>query len=95
MNDMNTITAYATLIRFESMQHGEYNVIDEAASVGKEYPVVVGHVSVIRGFGHFEGNRYTHMKDISAVIALSGGSTMDRVEEALKTGLINGRDDRR
>lgn len=92
---MNMSTAYAKNVRFESRQHGEYIVIDEAASVGKDRPVVIGHVSVIRGFGHFVGNRYSHMKGIKAVVRLSGGGDMTQIEESLKFGLRSGRDDRR
>ena len=91
---MKTTTAYATAVRFEQVGGAtEYNVIDEAASVGKTYPVVIGHVSVIRGFGHFTGSR--HMKGIKAVVRLSGGGDMTQVEESLKFGLRSGRDDRR
>lgn len=90
---MNTTTAYAKNVRFDSVQRGEYSVIDEAASVGRTRPVVIGHVSVIRGFGHFTGSR--HMKGIKAVVRLSGGGDMTQVEESLKFGLRSGRDDRR
>ena len=93
---MNTSTAYAKNVRFESRQHGEYSVIDETASVGKKRPVVIGHVSVIRGFGHFTGSRYyPHMKGIKAIVRLSGGGDMTQIEESLKFGLRSGRDDRR
>jgi len=89
------ITAYAPEVTTTRMIGGDYQVIDAAASVGKKYPVVIGNVTVIRGFGHFVGDRYSHMKGIEAVIALSGGNSMDNVREALKNGLQNGRDDRR
>lgn len=93
---MNTSAAYAKNVRFESFQYGEYNVIDEAMSVGRKNPVIIGHVSVIRGFGHFTGSRYyPHMKGIKAVVRLSGGGDMTQIEESLKFGLRSGRDDRK
>lgn len=90
---MSITTAYAKNVRFESFQHGEYKVIDEAASVGRKRPVVIGHVSVIRGFGHFTGNSRSHLKGIKAVVRLSGGGDMTQIEESLKFGLRSGRDD--
>ena len=92
---MNITTAYAENVRFDRMGATDYNVIDEAASVGKKHPVVIGHVTVIRGFGHFTGDRYTHMKGIKAIVRLSGGGDMTQIEESLKFGLRSGRNDAR
>lgn len=93
---MSNSAAYAKNVRFESRQHGEYNVIDEDLSAGKKRPVVIGHVTVIRGFGHFTGSRYLpHMKGIKAVVRLSGGGDMTQIEESLKFGLRSGRNDAR
>lgn len=90
---MNATAAYAKNVRFESMQNGTYKVIDEAASVGLKRPVVIGHVSVIRGFGHFTGNSRSRAKGVKAVVRLSGGGDMTQIEESLKFGLRSGRDD--
>jgi hypothetical protein len=87
-------TAYAENIRFDAIPGGGHLVIDEAASVGKKYPVVLGHVATIRGFGHFVGDRYTHLKGFNAVVALGPANSMDPLAEALRSGLANGRDDR-
>lgn len=92
---MTTITAYCEFPEFKRQGFNGYLVIDAAQSVGKKYPHVIGHVTVLKGFGHFVGDRYSAAKGVEAVIALSGGNTMDNVREALTTGLKSGRDDRR
>jgi hypothetical protein len=94
MNVMN-ITAYAEEISFQAQGFANYLVIDDAASVGKKYPEVIGHVTVIRGYGHFVGDRYSAAKGVEAVIALSGGNSMNSVRKALQGGLKAGRDDRK
>lgn len=93
---MTASAAYAKNVRFESFQHGEYNVIDETLSAGKKRPAVIGHVTVIRGFGHFTGSSYyPHMKGIKAVVRLSGGGDMTQIAASLGFGLRSGRDDRK
>jgi hypothetical protein len=97
MRIMSTFTAFTEFPEVADNTHlgwGEHQIIDAAASVGKKYPVVIGHVTVIRGFGHFTGDHFSAFKGITAVIALSGANSMDNVLEALRTGLKDGRDDR-
>lgn len=81
---------------------GEFHVIDAAQSVGKKYPVKVGHVTIIRGFIHYTGDRYSTHKGVEAVISPTYkledgrpmcGDPMGALELALKTGIKNGRDD--
>jgi hypothetical protein len=88
------ITGYCEFAESQQMQHANYLIIDAAQSVGKDYPHVIGHVTVIRGFGHFVGDRYSALKGLEAVVALHGGGGMGAIIDALKTGLKNGRDDR-
>lgn len=92
---MNTRTAFASEVSFRRNGSDGYTVIDDAASVGKAYPEVIGYVTVIRGFGHFTGDRYSHMKGIEAVIRLGGGNSPEAVAEALRNGLVHGRNDQR
>lgn len=90
------ITAYAELAstRRSAAGFNDHHVIDDAASVGKRHPVVIAHVQVIRGFGHITGERRTHMEGLSAVVRLGPANSLEPVLEALRTGLVNGRDDR-
>jgi len=100
---MNTITAYAPIVDIRpAVGYGNYQVIDAAQSVGKDRPVVIGHVNIIRGFIHYTGDQYSTHKGVYAVInptyKLENGSTMcgdplGALEAALKTGIKNGRDD--
>lgn len=81
-----TITAHAPAVRFEREGNADYGVYDGS---GRK----VGHVNVIRGFGHYTGCLGSAHYGVYAVVALSGASTMDRIEEALHQGLRNGRRD--
>jgi hypothetical protein len=95
---MNTVTAYAENITVNCVQYGEYQVIDDAASVGKRYPVVIGHATIVRGFVHYIGDRYTAHKGLTAVIAptaAEGPNYDETIKRVLREGLENGRDDRR
>lgn len=101
---MNTITAYAPIIDIKRMGAIDYQVIDAAQSVGKKYPVVIGHVTILKGFLHYTGDRYSTHKGVEAVISptykLEDGSTMcgdpmGALESALRTGIKSGRDDRK
>lgn len=97
------ITAYLPEADIKAaIGYGEFHVYDAAQSVGKKYPVKVGHASIIRGFVHYVGDRYSTHKGVKAVISptykLENGSTMcgdpmGALEAALKTGIKNGRDD--
>jgi hypothetical protein len=98
MNDMNTITAYAEEITVNRMGATDYQVIDAAQSVGKKYPVVIGHVNVIHGFLHYTGDRYSTHKGVEAVIApkaAQGPNHAETIQLALRAGITSGRDDRR
>lgn len=80
------LTAHAPAVRFEREGSADYGVYDGS---GRK----VGHVNVIRGFGHYTGSMGSAHYGVYAVVALSGASTMDRIEEALRVGLRNGRRD--
>ena len=80
------LTAHAPAVRFEREGCADYGVYDGS---GRK----VGHVNVIRGFGHYTGCLGSAHYGVYAVVALSGACTMDRIEEALATGLRNGRRD--
>jgi hypothetical protein len=95
---MNDITAYASEIMVNRTGSVDYQVIDAAQSVGKEYPVVIGHVTVINGFLHYTGDRYSTHKGVYAIIAprmAEGPNHPDTIALVLREGLKNGRDDRR
>lgn len=79
-------SAHAPAVRFERENNTEYGVYDGS---GRK----VGHVSVIRGFGHYTGCLGAAHDGMYAVVALSGANSMDRIEEALRKGLRNGRRD--
>lgn len=89
---MNVQIAYAPLVKVNRVGNGEYAVIDP--TVNRK----VGHVSVIRGFLHYEGIRRTAHEGVSAVIAPSsaeGPNHVETIERVLTEGLRGGRDDRR
>lgn len=91
------ITAYAEEITVKQMGVIDYQVIDAAQSVGKKYPVVIGHVTVIRGFLHYTGDRYSTHKGVTAIIAptrTEGPNRADTIRRVLREGLEHGRDDR-
>lgn len=100
---MTTITAYLPEADIKAAAgFGEFHVYDAAQSVGKKYPVKVGHASIIRGFVHYVGDNYSTHKGVTAVIRpdylLEDGSRMcgdplGALESALKAGLKSGRDD--
>ena len=95
---MNTITAYAEEITVNRMGATDYQVIDAAQSVGKKYPVVIGHVSVIKGFLHYTGDNYSTHKGVNAVIApkaAQGPNHPETIKLALRAGITSGRDDRK
>lgn len=91
------ITAYAEEITVNRMGMTDYQVIDAAQSVGKKYPVVIGHVTVIHGFLHYTGDRYSTHKGVYAVIEPrlpEGPNHPDTIRRVLREGLRHGRDDR-
>lgn len=100
---MNTITAYLPEADIQpAVGFAQFHVYDAAQSVGKKYPVKVGHASIIRGFVHYVGDRYSTHRDVEAVISptykLENGSTMcgdpvGALKAALKAGIKSGRDD--
>jgi hypothetical protein len=96
------ITAYCEFPEFQRRGDG-YVVIDAAATATHDYTVVIGHVTVIRGFAHFTGDRFSALKGLKAVLSssypLEDGGTMTgdvigALRYALKHGLKHGRDDR-
>jgi len=91
---MQIIAAHCEFPESQKMGVNQHLIIDAAASVGKEFPEVIGHVTVIRGFGHFIGDRYSALKGMEAVIALDDAGSMRRIKELLQSGLRNGHDDR-
>jgi hypothetical protein len=89
------ITAYAEEVSFNRTGARDYGVIDAAASVGRKYPVVIGHVTIIRGFAHFTGEHFSALRGLKAVIAIDNASMKDTITKALREGIKHGRDDQR
>lgn len=100
---MNTITAYLPEADIQpAADFGEFHVYDAAQSVGKKYPVKVGHASLIRGFVHYVGDRYSTHKGVTAVIrpdylqedgSRMCGDPIGALTRALQSGITSGRDD--
>lgn len=100
---MNTITAYLPEADIQpAAGFGEFHVYDAAQSVGKKYPVKVGHASLIRGFVHYVGDRYSTHKGVTAVIrpdylqedgSRMCGDPIGALTRALQNGITSGRDD--
>lgn len=101
-----TTTAYLPLVEDVDIQpafgRGQYHVIDAAQSLGKRFPVIVGHVSIIRGFIHYVGDRYSAHQGIEAVIkpsytledgSLQCGDPIGALVRALREGIRSGRRD--
>ncbi len=86
---MNTITAYATDVEYSRQCATEFSVIEPQRNIK------LAHVSVIRGFLHFVGQRGTHFAGIEAVIRPTGSNYGEDLTRALAAGIKGGRDDRR
>jgi hypothetical protein len=92
------ITAYAEEVDFQSNGANQFLVIDAAQSVGKKYPVVIASVTVLKGFLHYVGDRYSTHNGVTAVIAprmQEGPNHRETIKRVLREGIANGRDDRR
>lgn len=87
---MNTITAYANEIRTQRVA-GQVHVYDDMFAKD----VKVGVVDMIHGFIHYTGAAYSAHEGVYAVIRTENGDPIGTLAQALKSGVQNGRDDRR